>query len=103
MKKLSAEEIKEKILKLDKFETLTQHYWSIYIDGTGFRYDMYANIWWNLSGQMIYTHPLSDDFFEKIRNETGGNIFKCSSIDEVLEEVSDDIRDTILFNLNLFG
>ena len=103
MKKLSAEEIKEKILKLDKFETLTQHYWDIRIDGTGFTYDVCSNAWWKLPEPYIYTYPLPDDFYEKIRNEVGHYEFqKASSIDEVLETVSDDIRDSILFNLNLF-
>ena len=66
MKKLSKEEeIREKILKLDKFETLTQRYYAIYIDGTGFRYNTFFNAWWKLPEPYIYTHPLPDDFFQK--------------------------------------
>ena len=103
MKKLSAEERWKKILKLDKFETLTQRYYTIYIDGTGFRHHVALDRWWKIQEPYIYTCPLPDDFYEKIRNEVGHYEFqKASSIDEVLETVSDDIRDSILFNLNLF-
>jgi len=53
-------------------------------------------------GPYIYTYPLPSDFYEKIRKETGGKLRGDSSIEEVLETVPDDIRDTILFNINLF-
>jgi len=104
MKKLSKEEeIREKILKLDKCRSSTKYYWDIRIDGTGFTYDVNSNTWWKLPEPYIYTYPLPDDFYEKIRNEVGHYEFqKASSIDEVLETVSDNIRDSILFNLNLF-
>jgi len=102
MKKLSGEEIIEKIAKLDKFKRDSRYGYFIYIDGTGFMYNASTNTWWKLRGPYVHTYPLTDDFYEKIRKETVGNIYESSSIDEVLETVSDDTRDTILFNLNLF-
>ena len=103
MKKLSAEEMGKKIVKLDKFERFFKDYYFIYIDGTGFTYDVSLGCWFKLSEPYVYTYPISYDFFRKIRNEIGHYEFqKASSIEEVLEAVSDDIRDSILFNLNLF-
>jgi len=103
MKKLSREEIREKILKLDKFERASGYDWSVYIDGTEFMYHLYTNTWWKLIEPRVYTHPIPSDFYEKIRKEVGINVIqKASSINEVLETVSNDIRDSILFNLNLF-
>jgi len=103
MKKLSREQIREKILKLDKFERVSEYDWSVYIDGTGFKYNSRTNTWWKLMGPYIYTYPLPSDFYEKIINKTCEYITpKASSIDEVLETVPNDIRDSILFNLNLF-
>jgi len=105
MKKLSKEEIFKKMLNLDKFEILTQYYYyAIYIDGTGFTYNVIGNTWYKLIGSYVYTYPIPYGFYGKIINETGSFVFhEDSSIDEVLETVPDDIRDTILFNLNLFG
>jgi len=103
MKKLSREEKKERILKLNKFESVSIYGWSIYIDGTRFRYHVILNMWWKLRGSYVHVCPLPIGFFGKIRNENNGHSpHERSSIDEVLETVSDDIRDTILFNLNLF-
>jgi len=103
-KKLSAEERQNKILKLDKFEMLTQHYYyAIYIDGTGFRYNASLNRWWKIPEPYIHTYPLPDGFYDEMINQTGYFASKkLSSIEEVLETVSDDIRDSILFNINLF-
>ena len=103
MTKLSREEIIEKIAKLDKFKRDSRYGYFIYIDGTGFRYNASLNRWWKIQEPYIYTYPLPDDFYEKMINQAGHFASKkLSSIDEVLETVSDDIRDTILFNLNLF-
>jgi len=102
MTKLSREEIIEKIAKLDKFKRDSRYGYFIYIDGTGFMYNASTNTWWKLRGPYVHTYPLTDDFYEKIRKETGGKLRGDSSIEEVLETVPDDIRDTILFNINLF-
>jgi len=100
---LSAEEIFDKMSRLDKFERDSKYGHFIYLDGTGFRYNTFFNTWLKLIESYVYTYPLPDDFYEKIGKEIGYyELHKTSSIDEVLEEVSDDIRDTILFNLNLF-
>jgi len=101
MKKLMRKEIAEKILKLGKFRRHPGYRWYIYIDGTGFRYDVLNNHWIKLVEPHIYTYPLLDDFFEKLREVEYG-VEKPSSIDEVLDTVPDDILDTILFNINLF-
>jgi len=103
MKKLSREEIREKILKLDKFESISIYGWSIYIDGTGFVYDVYLGWWWKLIESGVYNYPVPDDFHGKIKKETVSfGTHGASSTEEVLEAVTDDIRDSILFNLNLF-
>jgi len=103
MGKLSTGEIFNKILYLDKFNIFPQYPLYIYIGGTGFMYDAYLGRWWKLPEPYVYTYPVPDDFHYKVRKETGSNINgESSSIEEVLETVSDDIRDTILFNINLF-
>jgi len=103
MENLSVEEKKEKILKLDKFERISGYSLCVYIDETGFWQDVYLGRWCKLVEPHIHTYPLDGDFYDKIRNETSSNISsEASSIEEVLEAVSDDIRDTILFNINLF-
>jgi len=96
-------EIAEKILKLDKFEMVSTYSWDIYIDGTGFRYHAPSDRWYKLREPYVYTYPVADDFYNKIIMETRYfTANKLSSIDEVLETVPDDIKDTILFNINLF-
>jgi len=104
MGKLSEEERLEKILKLDKFGRAYKYGSSICIDGTGFRYNVLYDRWLKLIEPYVFTYPVPDDgFYDKIRTETNRySIHKPSSIEDVLETVSDDIRDTILFNLNLF-
>jgi len=101
MKKLSEAQIRERVLKLDKFEMVSGYSWYVCIDGTGFMYNIINNTWWRRREPYVLTYPPA--FYDKIRNETVSNInSEASSIEEVLEAVSDDIRDTILFNLNLF-
>jgi len=103
MEKLIEEEKREKLLKLDKFGSISGCSWSIYISGTGFMYHPFFNRWFKLIEPHVYMHPVYYDFYEKIRKGGGINVVQeSSSIEEVLETVSDDIRDTILFNINLF-
>jgi len=103
MENLSAEEKIDKLLKLDKFEIISGYYYVLYIDGTEFRYNVSTNTWLKLVEPHIYTHPVHYNFYRKIIKEGGINVAQeSSSIEEVLETVSDDIRDTILFNINLF-
>jgi len=93
MEKLKVE-LARKIAKLDKFRRHPIYPLDICIDGTGFTYHVFTDTWWKLR-----TYPLPDHFRIQAERHL---LSEPSSMDEVLETVSDDIRDTILFNINLF-